>query len=113
MAKKDSEYHIVFLRHAESVGNAEGYFQGQGDFPLTKRGREQANALAIRWQAENREFDHLIASPLTRTKDTAEIIAAALGMSTVHIAPRTDAESSSAWIECITDLPSAVPGLMA
>ena len=39
--------------------------------------------------------------------------AAALGMKTVHIAPQRNTASSSAWIESITDLPSAVPGLMA
>lgn len=32
-------HHIVFLRHGESVGNAEDRFQGQYDFPLTEKGR--------------------------------------------------------------------------
>lgn len=78
MAKENSRYHITFLRHAESVGNAEGYFQGQSDFPLTDLGREQARALAARWQEEDRRFDRIIASPLSRTRETAEIIADAL-----------------------------------
>ncbi len=75
MSKKDTRYRIIFLRHAESVGNAEGYFQGQGDFPLTERGREQAHALAERWFEENRKFDYAISSPLSRTRETAEILA--------------------------------------
>ena len=79
MSKKD-KYNIVFLRHAESVGNAEGYFQGQGDFPLTERGREQVQALISRWQMERRTFAHIIASPLSRTRETAETIAAAFEM---------------------------------
>ena len=79
MSKKD-KYSIVFLRHAESVGNAEGYFQGQDDFPLTERGRAQVQALVARWQAEGRGFDYIIASPLTRTRETAEAVAALLGM---------------------------------
>lgn len=74
MTKKDNRYKITFLRHGESTGNAEGYFQGQGDFPLTEIGREQAHALALRWQAEKREFDYVIASPLSRARETAEII---------------------------------------
>ena len=78
MTKKESKYQITLLRHAESEGNAQGYFQGQGDFPLTERGREQAHALAARWQKEKRIFDQIIASPLIRTRDTAEIIANAL-----------------------------------
>lgn len=80
MTKKESKYQITLLRHAESEGNAQGYFQGQGDFPLTERGREQAHALAARWQKEKRIFDQIIASPLIRTRDTAEIIANALGL---------------------------------
>ena len=80
MAKKDNRYKIVFLRHAESTGNAEGYFQGQGDFPLTDLGNEQAHALAARWQEEKRKFDYVIASPLSRTRETAEIIADALNL---------------------------------
>ena len=80
MKKKDDRYKIIFLRHAESVGNAEGYFQGQGDFPLTDLGRVQAHALAARWQEEGRGFDHAIASPLSRTRETAEIITAALDL---------------------------------
>jgi broad specificity phosphatase PhoE len=77
---KKNKHHIVFLRHAESVGNAEGYFQGQADFPLTKRGRRQARALAARWETEKRSFDYILASPLSRTRETAEIVAATLGM---------------------------------
>ena len=80
MAKKESRYHIILLRHAESEGNAQGYFQGQGDFPLTERGRKQAHALAARWKTEKRKFDHVIASPLMRTRDTAEIVANALDL---------------------------------
>ncbi len=78
MKKKDNRYKIVFLRHAESIGNAEGYFQGQGDFPLTERGHKQVHALATRWQEEGRSFDFAIASPLSRTRETAEIVTTAL-----------------------------------
>lgn len=71
-------YHFVFLRHGESLGNAQSRWQGQSDYPLTEKGRAQANALAQRWQAEHQKFDLAIASPLTRAKETAEIIASAL-----------------------------------
>ena len=80
MAKKDKYHKITFLRHAESTGNAEGYFQGQGDFPLTERGKKQAQALASRWLEEKKEFDHVISSPLSRTRQTAEIITTALNL---------------------------------
>ena len=78
---KQNKHKITFLRHAESVGNAEGYFQGQEDFPLTERGHAQVQALVERWQSEGRSYDHILASPLSRTRETVEPIAAMLGMS--------------------------------
>jgi broad specificity phosphatase PhoE len=71
-------YHITLLRHGESVGNAEGFHQGQVDFTLNDRGRAQAQALAERWQSEQASFDLIISSPLERARETAEILAAAL-----------------------------------
>lgn len=71
-------YHFTLLRHGESVGNAQSRWQGQSDYPLTERGRAQARALAERWRSEEVKFDLVIASPLVRAKETAEIIAAAL-----------------------------------
>ena len=71
-------YSFVFLRHGESIGNAQSRWQGQSDYALTQKGRLQARALAERWQSENIKFDLIVASPLSRAKETAEIIAAAL-----------------------------------
>jgi len=71
-------HRITFLRHGESVGNAEKRFQGHADFPLTERGRAQARDLAERWTKEGLAFDGCIASPLLRARETAEIIATAL-----------------------------------
>ena len=71
---------ITLLRHGESVGNAESRWQGQSDFPLTDRGRKQAQALAERWKREKMKFDFVISSPLSRARETAEIIASKLGL---------------------------------
>jgi len=71
-------YHFVFLRHGESIGNAQSRWQGQSDYPLTDRGRAQARALAERWRAEEVTFDLVISSPLVRARETAEIVAAAV-----------------------------------
>lgn len=71
-------YHIILLRHGESIGNAEGYHQGQAEFPLTEKGRLQAHSLAKYWLKEGQVFDQAIASPQSRAKETAEIIATAL-----------------------------------
>jgi 2,3-bisphosphoglycerate-dependent phosphoglycerate mutase len=71
-------YRITFLRHGESVGNAEDRFQGHADFPLTGKGRSQARALAERWRDEGVTFDRCIASPLLRACQTAEIVSGVL-----------------------------------
>jgi len=73
-------FKITLLRHAESVGNADGYHQGQSDFPLTERGRAQARALAKYWKLQGKVFDHCIASPQSRARETAEIVAGALAL---------------------------------
>lgn len=73
-------YHITLLRHGESVGNAEGKHQGQSDFPLTEKGKAQAHALGKRWLKEKMVFDLIISSPLSRAKETAQILA-----DTLHI----------------------------
>jgi len=83
-------YHFTFLRHGESVGNAQSRWQGQSDYPLTERGRSQAYALAERWKSEAVKFDLAIASPLTRAKETAEIITSALNV---------NLELDSIWLE--------------
>lgn len=71
-------YHITLLRHAESIGNAEGRVQGQMEFPLSDKGRAQAMALAQRWLAEGVSFDRVIVSPQDRAHHTGRIIAEAL-----------------------------------
>ena len=66
---------IVFLRHAESQGNAQGYLQGQINSSLSERGKEQAKSLAVRWQRLGVRFDRIICSPLLRARQTAAPIA--------------------------------------
>lgn len=73
-------FDIVLLRHGESVGNAELRWQGRADYPLTEKGRQQAQALANRWLDEKRQFNWIVTSPLSRARETAEIIGAALNL---------------------------------
>jgi broad specificity phosphatase PhoE len=79
METKPDRYYITFLRHGESTGNAENRYQGQMDFPLSKRGEAQARALAARWKFEGFIFDRVVTSPLSRAARTAQIIAEELG----------------------------------
>ncbi|MBC8332580.1 MAG: histidine phosphatase family protein [Anaerolineae bacterium] len=81
MTNPNHQHYITLLRHGESVGNADGYHQGQVDFPLTEKGRAQARALAAYWQVHNPAFDTVVASPQSRARETAEIITSALSLS--------------------------------
>ena len=65
---------LYFVRHGESEANAAHIFAGQTDSPLTARGRDQAKVVA-RALAPVR-FDRIVASALSRTRDTAAAIAA-------------------------------------
>jgi probable phosphoglycerate mutase len=60
---------ITFVRHGESVSNRSGRWQGQGDSPLSERGRAQAEAVGQRLKA--RTFARVISSDLSRAHDTA------------------------------------------
>lgn len=66
------------MRHGESEANAAGVFAGQTDSPLTPKGREQAKVVAGALQPVH--FDRIVTSPLSRTKDTAAVIAAGRGI---------------------------------
>jgi len=66
---------IYFLRHGESIANVNNVFAGQkDDTPLTEHGRLQARDAAKEIQSTIK-INRIIASPLVRTKETAEIIA--------------------------------------
>ncbi len=75
---------FYFVRHGESEGNAARVFTGQTDSPLTARGRQQAAAVAD--ELAKVKFDRIISSDLSRTRDTAEVIAKRHGLS-VEVIP--------------------------
>lgn len=70
--------HLYFCRHGESELNKAGLFAGRTDTPLTDEGREQARSEGKR--AEGHGIDHIVCSPLSRAVETAEIIAAQIGI---------------------------------
>ena len=76
---------FTFVRHGETDWNAQRRIQGVTDIPLNETGRRQAaeaaEALALR------EWDGIVASPLGRARETAEIIAARLGLGELELVP--------------------------
>jgi probable phosphoglycerate mutase len=66
------------LRHGQTEHTPERRFSGRNDLPLSRTGRAEAEAAAHR--AKDLGVEVVLASPLRRTRETAEIVAAALGL---------------------------------
>ncbi len=69
---------ILLARHGETDWNREGRFQGHADPPLNDAGRAQAAALADALAADG--IAAVYSSDLRRAAQTAEIVAARLGL---------------------------------
>lgn len=65
---------ILFIRHGQTTGDVEDRFGGNYDDHLSPLGIEQCKNLAEELRSKNIEI--IISSPLTRTRETAEIISA-------------------------------------
>jgi broad specificity phosphatase PhoE len=79
---------ILLVRHGESQGNAEGRMQGISDYPLTERGRTQAERLARFLEEHELGWDHHFSSPLSRALETARILSARTGRPGPELEPR-------------------------
>lgn len=87
---------IWLARHGETAYNAERRFQGQGPVGLSDRGREQAAELAE--QSAGHGFAALWSSPLPRARETADIVAARLGLAIAE-EPRLMETDTGAWTD--------------
>jgi broad specificity phosphatase PhoE len=78
---------IWLLRHAESVWNATGRWQGHADVPLSERGVRQAAVAAPRVAAAlaGERLQHLYCSDLQRAVDTARAVGHVLGLEPVLV----------------------------
>ena len=72
---------FYLVRHGQTDWNNEKRMQGHADIPMNEVGIFQITELAERITAEGIKFDRLIASPLVRAKNSAEIIAEKTGFS--------------------------------
>ncbi|QCK85475.1 histidine phosphatase family protein [Phreatobacter aquaticus] len=74
--------HFYFVRHGETDWNAEGRLQGQRDIPLNDVGRVQAEEVGtiLSRLVERPEDLAYIASPLSRTRETMELMRGRLGL---------------------------------
>ena len=73
---------VYFVRHGQTDWNAEHRLQGQADIDLNALGRSQAERNGRKLAeliARPAEFD-FVASPLSRTRETMELVRAAMGL---------------------------------
>ena len=102
----------VFLaRHGQTAYNHEGRFQGQQAIPLDATGRAQALELAERARAYG--FRTLWTSPLLRARETADAIAARIGLQ-AREDPRLMETDAGDWTDrSFADVMSHAPALFA
>ncbi len=78
---------IVFVRHGQACCNVDRTIEGLATCRgLSELGKSQSAALGRRLHNEGFRPDVIMASPITRAKETAEIITEAIGMRTDDIA---------------------------
>lgn len=76
---------VLYVRHGQSLANLRGVFAGgQDDTPITELGRKQAKEFGESLRSQ--KIDRIIASPLERTRETAQIIAKEIGFDDKNIA---------------------------
>ena len=63
---------VYFIRHAQAMGNVSGRYQGRSDAKVTEEGMRQLDALSEAFKEI--PFDIIYASPLSRTKMTADAV---------------------------------------
>jgi uncharacterized phosphatase len=78
-----TETTLGLLRHGQTDWNIDLRLQGSTDIPLNETGKEQARQAALALNPE--DWDLIIASPLSRARDTAQIIAQELSMNVVIV----------------------------
>jgi glucosyl-3-phosphoglycerate phosphatase len=83
---------LLLARHGETDWNRDGRWQGQSDTPLNELGRDQARELAETLDG----IDAVYSSDLARARETAEIVAARLGLE-VEVDERLRERSFGAW----------------
>jgi len=84
---------IFLARHGESDWNVAKRFQGHSDRPLTERGRQQAHALAD--LVASQEIDAVYTSPLSRARETAEIVAVRAGLEPIALPELREVDTGS------------------
>ena len=82
---------FALIRHGQTDWNAQRRLQGSTDIPLNDVGRGQArDAVAV---VSGHEWDAIVSSPLSRAAETADLIAAGLGLTVARRLPELSERS--------------------
>jgi broad specificity phosphatase PhoE len=104
-------YGVYLARHGQTAYNLAGRFQGQLPVPLDDTGRTQAAELAER--AATHDFAKLWCSPLLRARETADIVAARIGLEP-HGDPRLMETDAGDWTDrTFADVQAEAPDAFA
>lgn len=117
------DHTIYFIRHGETTGDVEDRYGGKYDDELSPHGQEQAAAMAQ--ELKSRGITRIVASPLLRARQTAAVLAGAIGASVEVIegmrerdqygplSGMTKAEAKARhpdWVELLKDKFNTLPG---
>ncbi|WP_247215957.1 histidine phosphatase family protein [Synechococcus sp. C9] len=86
---------IYLVRHGETDWNRQGQFQGQRDIPLNAQGKYQAQQ--TQKLLSQVSLDFAISSPLSRSRETAEIILASHPEVNLNLIPDLQEISHGDW----------------
>ena len=75
-----TESSLSLIRHGQTDWNFARKLQGRTDIPLNETGRRQAREVGEKLATSVERWDVLVASPLSRARETAQIIGAAVGL---------------------------------
>ncbi len=101
---------LLLVRHGQSTWNAERRWQGQADPPLSELGRSQA----VRAAARIGTLDAIVASPQQRAFETAQLIAAELGLGPVVTIPDLRERAAGPWSGLtVEEIEARYPGFLA
>ena len=107
MSEETVATHLYLIRHGQAVVNVTQVMGGpKGDTGLTSLGKEQARRLHDRLATGEIRADVLLSSTLPRARETAEIIAPALGLPIAYeddlqemrVGPEADGLSAKEYI---------------
>lgn len=91
----DASIPLLLVRHGQTEWSRSGRYQGRSDPPLIDEGHAQALQIGI--CARGQGIRSILTSPLRRARETAEIIAATLGLGAPRVDPRLIELAYGAW----------------